>query len=459
MKPRIFINYRRSINYKDALLLQSHLQRRFGKKRVFLDTSGLDGGENWLHSLEREVDRSTVLLVLIGSGWISIGSDQGGRRLDDPNDVVRLEIARALARQIAVVPVLIDDSQMPSFTDLPTLLLPLALSHAMVFRSASAAEDADKIANRAEVIAATRGGTSALAKVGIASATFAMMIGSMAVGPWVLARLGMPILGVSPTSIEALQKFESMLNQEKAKREEAEAQFREAGDELKRLNGEVLKFKQSETHAREAALNEKQTADQRFAALRAELDSVRSSLSQSQAQTRQASATDRFQHSSGLGGPVPENSPTLTASTDPQGGAKVMIPGPQRTSGRLSWPVSGRIVARFGPRPDGQHNDGIDLVAPVGTPILAALDGVVAYAGNEVRSYGNLVLLRHDNGMVTAYANLEQVTVQRGDRVKRQQPMAKAGTQPFRFEVRFGSKPVDPHDYLDTASKGDAERK
>lgn len=124
-------------------------------------------------------------------------------------------------------------------------------------------------------------------------------------------------------------------------------------------------------------------------------------------------------------------------------------------TGKLRWPAKGRIVQGFGPRADGSHNDGVDIAVPAGADVLAAENGVVAYAGNEVKTYGNLVLVRHDNGWVTAYAYNEKLLVQRGDRVKRGQPIAKAGKtgtadQPqVHFEVRVGSKPVDPTGYLE----------
>jgi len=122
---------------------------------------------------------------------------------------------------------------------------------------------------------------------------------------------------------------------------------------------------------------------------------------------------------------------------------------------KLRWPVKGRIMQGFGPRTDGSHNDGVDIAVPAGTDVLAAEGGVVAYAGNEVKSYGNLVLLRHDNGLVTAYANNDKLLVQRGDRIRRGQPIAKAGVsggadQPqLHFEVRVNSKPVDPTAHLE----------
>jgi murein DD-endopeptidase MepM/ murein hydrolase activator NlpD len=123
---------------------------------------------------------------------------------------------------------------------------------------------------------------------------------------------------------------------------------------------------------------------------------------------------------------------------------------------RLRWPVSGKVVAGFGPRPDGTHNDGVNLAVPMGTDIHAAEDGVVAYAGDELKGYGNLVLVRHDNGWVTAYAHADELLVKRGDRIKRGQVIAKAGRsgqvdQPqVHFELRQSQKPVDPTPYMDT---------
>ncbi len=91
---------------------------------------------------------------------------------------------------------------------------------------------------------------------------------------------------------------------------------------------------------------------------------------------------------------------------------------------------------------------------PEGTPVKAADDGVVAYAGNELKGYGNLVLIRHANGFVSAYANASELLVKRGDTIKRGQVIAHAGqtgnvTSPqLHFEIRKGSTPVDPTKYL-----------
>ena len=136
----------------------------------------------------------------------------------------------------------------------------------------------------------------------------------------------------------------------------------------------------------------------------------------------------------------------VTKTVEPEGG----IPS-------FRWPVKGRIIAGFGQRPNGTQNDGINLAVPEGTPVKAADDGVVAYAGNELKGYGNLVLIRHSNGYVSAYANASQLLVKRGDTVKRGQIIAHAGqtgnvsSPQLHFEIRKGSTPVDPTKYLSGA--------
>jgi len=120
------------------------------------------------------------------------------------------------------------------------------------------------------------------------------------------------------------------------------------------------------------------------------------------------------------------------------------------------WPVHGRVTAGFGQKINGATNDGINVAVPEGTPIKAADDGVVAYAGNELKGYGNLVLIRHANGYVSAYANASDLLVRRGDAVKRGQVIAHSGqtgnvTSPqLHFEIRKGSIPVDPMQFLNS---------
>jgi murein DD-endopeptidase MepM/ murein hydrolase activator NlpD len=142
----------------------------------------------------------------------------------------------------------------------------------------------------------------------------------------------------------------------------------------------------------------------------------------------------------------PEKTESAVAAAEPAGS----VPS-------FRWPVRGRVIAGFGPKTGGAQNDGINLAVPEGTPVKAAEDGVVAYAGNELKGYGNLVLIRHANGFVSAYAHASELLVKRGDTIKRGQVIAHAGqtgnvTSPqLHFEIRKGSTPVDPAQYLSGA--------
>jgi murein DD-endopeptidase MepM/ murein hydrolase activator NlpD len=121
------------------------------------------------------------------------------------------------------------------------------------------------------------------------------------------------------------------------------------------------------------------------------------------------------------------------------------------------WPVRGKVVTAYGAKTNGKSNDGINLAVPEGTPVKAAEDGVVAYSGNELKGYGNLVLVRHANGYVTAYAHASELMVKRGDTIKRGQVIAKSGqsgevaSPQLHFEIRKGSNPVDPLQFLNGA--------
>jgi murein DD-endopeptidase MepM/ murein hydrolase activator NlpD len=117
------------------------------------------------------------------------------------------------------------------------------------------------------------------------------------------------------------------------------------------------------------------------------------------------------------------------------------------------WPARGRVISGFGSK--GGNGDGIAIAVPEGTPVKAAGDGVVAYAGEELKGYGKLVLVRHENGYVSAYAHNGDLNVKRGEKVSRGQTIAKSGatgnvTSPqLHFELRKGSTPVDPTKYLE----------
>ena len=118
------------------------------------------------------------------------------------------------------------------------------------------------------------------------------------------------------------------------------------------------------------------------------------------------------------------------------------------------WPATGRVISKFGDRRRGERNDGIDISVPEGTSVKAAENGVVIYSGNELQDYGNLLLVRHDGGWVSAYAHNKSLNAKRGDKVNRGQIIAKSGrtgnaVRPMiHFELRKDANPVNPQKYL-----------
>ena len=128
-------------------------------------------------------------------------------------------------------------------------------------------------------------------------------------------------------------------------------------------------------------------------------------------------------------------------------------PGPQRIpdgGNDFIWPVEGTLVSAYGPKEGKRFNDGINIAAPAGTPVRAAASGVVIYTGNELRSFGNLILIRHAAGWSSAYAHTETVRVRRNQRVEKGAVIAAVGRSgsvacpQLHFELRREAKAVDP---------------
>lgn len=121
-----------------------------------------------------------------------------------------------------------------------------------------------------------------------------------------------------------------------------------------------------------------------------------------------------------------------------------------KSKGRFIWPVKGQVISRFGAKSGGLYNDGVNIAAPDGAPIHASLDGTVVYVGNALSSYGNLLIIRHKNGLLTAYAHTKEILVKKGQKVKLGQVVAKVGqsgnvqTPQVHFGIRDGKKPIDP---------------
>lgn len=123
---------------------------------------------------------------------------------------------------------------------------------------------------------------------------------------------------------------------------------------------------------------------------------------------------------------------------------------PAKPPSMFEWPVQGAMIGTFGLSDAGRKNDGVNIAAPVGTPVRAAADGEVVYRGSELEGYGNLLLIKHEDGFVTAYAHNDAMLVKKGDRVRQGQVIAKVGqtgsaNEPqLHFEIRQNLKAIDP---------------
>lgn len=144
-----------------------------------------------------------------------------------------------------------------------------------------------------------------------------------------------------------------------------------------------------------------------------------------------------------------DNVKTAALKVDPAPAPSVADAGPS-----FRWPARGRVISGYGSKTSGASNDGVNIALPEGTDVKASDDGVVAYSGSELKGFGNLVLIRHSNGWVTAYAHNSALNVKRGDTVRRGQIIAKSGSTgsvsspQLHFEVRKGAQTVDPMKHL-----------
>ena len=142
--------------------------------------------------------------------------------------------------------------------------------------------------------------------------------------------------------------------------------------------------------------------------------------------------------------PLPPRRPVSTALASP----------PALDPKGFIWPLKGRILTRFGPIEKGLKNDGLNIAAPVGAPVRAAQNGIVAYSGDALKGFGQLVLIKHDRGYVTAYAHNQAILVKAGQQVQRGQVIARAGdsgnvsSPQLHFQLRKGQKSLDPQPLL-----------
>ena len=179
--------------------------------------------------------------------------------------------------------------------------------------------------------------------------------------------------------------------------------------------------------------------------------------------------TEFAQDGGSAGGPAlaPKSRETRVRQAETAGIRRVVvIPRPERLTRKgFLWPVRGRVVSRFGAKGKGLYNDGINIAAKRGAPVRAAENGVVVYRGNELRGFGNLVLIKHANGYMSAYGHNSVLLVKRGQKVRRGEIIAKVGSTgnvdrpQLHFEIRKRRRAVDPLKYLGRRQAAEVERR
>ena len=163
MSKRIFISYRRDDAASDAGRLADHLNRRFGANRVFLDVDAIEPGTDFVEVLQASLRQTAAMLVVIGPRWTSQRAPDGTRRLDDPNDFVRLEVETALGSGIRVVPVLVQGATLPRKEDLPASLAPLVTRQTAVLDYAEFHDDVERLCDRLAPLIGRRQGHTVVA--------------------------------------------------------------------------------------------------------------------------------------------------------------------------------------------------------------------------------------------------------------------------------------------------------
>jgi hypothetical protein len=145
MAAKVFISYRRADSAGYSGRVMDRLDRELGRDLVFMDVDAIPLGTNFSKVLHEEVAKCGVLLAVIGPNWLDARDEHGNRRLDSPNDFVRIEIGAALQRSIPVIPLLLDGAKIPKTDELPADLKELALRNGMEIRHASFQDDMNRL--------------------------------------------------------------------------------------------------------------------------------------------------------------------------------------------------------------------------------------------------------------------------------------------------------------------------
>lgn len=468
-----FINYRKSLNLTEAQLLHVHLERYLGRKRVFIDISGLEGGDHWLQSLERQVANSIAMVVLIDKNWLTVIDEQGNYRLQQSSDFVRFEVEQALLRNIPVIPLLLDGAQMPTTDDLPAGLAQLPFQQAMTLRQESFEKDAAEVAKRLKYFAGISRSPKGVPVWATALTSVLFLVLGAIVGPWALQEMGVPRISFDSAQVDAAGRLDDLLKQKEKNIRQRENEVQGLQERLRTLDGKLMKQIKENEELREASVIQKNRIATLLSSRSQNSTRVASIAASKPLETYTVRSGDSLyaiarKHNMEIEDLRRLNQALTARELRPGQQLNVHVPGkrpphtkrtPAHSDGIFRWPLRGKIISKFGRQQNGTRNDGIKLLAPEGTDIHAAGNGIVAYAGDDLRGYGNLVLIRHDGGYVTAYAHASSILVKRGDEVESGQVIAKVGSTgsvdvaQLHFEVRQGARPIDPLPFLNAKAK------
>ena len=139
----------------------------------------------------------------------------------------------------------------------------------------------------------------------------------------------------------------------------------------------------------------------------------------------------------------------VSAPTKPSQPRKIFV-APELGAGGFSWPVEGEIITEFGPSDRGVHNDGVNIAAKLGAPVTVSANGTVAFVGDNIKNFGKLILVKHDGGIITAYAHLDTIFVSEGQVLAAGDAIGEVGSSgrvnrpQLHFEIRKSRQPIDP---------------
>ena len=394
----IFLNYRRDDAKGTAGRLHDRLADSFGRKRLFMDVDSIPVGMDFVDHLRRQVDVCDIFIAIIGPNWLETRDERGRRRLSAADDFVALEIEAALARDIKVIPVLVDGARMPRASELPAPLQPLARRQAFNLRNDHFGRDAEVLVERIREALPKKGALKWRRSILIiVTGCLVLFLASAALFEWHMQTV-------------------RLLELERARAIDLGKQLDNVRDLINKVERDV-----------------KPAADAAAAA--------RDSAPAPQTTNAPSTTKDKLE--------LRFSDRARTAPAVAFGSAQ----------GLLSYPVDGPKIEGFGgPDGTGGMTKGITLAARPNSRVTAPADGWVVYAG-PFRSYGQLIILNVGGGYHVLIAGMERISAEIGQFVLKGDAIATMGKTspptaiikapgamgiPLYVEFRKDGNPIDP---------------